>query len=113
MNGTAQKFGPVVELPPALRLSFLDGLTAEELIKKCDWFIETAEASFRRDRDLGLLHYYDGEGSWLERLVCLVPAPGAAVPSVDDGIPLGLALWIQRRRFAEASLPQPKLWRTS
>lgn len=99
---------PIVELPTGLRLPFLSGLTAKELIAKCDWHIESHRASFERDRELGLLHYYDGHIPG-EALCCLVPALNAARPKSDDGMPLALARWLLRRAVGEAALPQPPL----
>lgn len=111
MTGTAQNFGPVVELPAPLRLPALVGLTPKELIAKCDWHIASQSASFERDRELGGLDHYQLSEHPHEALCCLVPAADARRPESDAGIPVGLAKWMLRRSVAEASLPQPKLWR--
>ena len=99
------------ELPRGLRLPFLTGLTAEALVAKCRWFVNSGQASWDKDREQ---HGRDAETAAyyaeVDPLCC--PLPRGTAP--DEGVPRGLAHWLLRLRFAEQALPQPLLatWNT-
>lgn len=109
MGNATHNPNQIVDLPRSLSLPFLVGLTAQELIKTCDWHIAAHASSFAKDQADGLLDYYALSEHPHDWLCCLVPPAGAPRPSEDAGIPRGLAKWLLRREVAADALPQQDL----
>lgn len=98
----------VIELPERLRMPALYGLTARELIAKCDSMISLRRKSWALDIEA---HKAGDETTVFlyaetDPLCCPIAHRGQAE---EYGIPRGLCDWILRRTFAETALRQPGL----